>query len=106
MDLLVIYENQTLLTLTKSSMKIWDLNDLFKTKESRTVFNIKPGYRAVETSSLVGSKQFKKKIYPRGKSLSLFYFISANELVTAGIVSEGSAIFIKSYFINKFHITI
>lgn len=47
-DVVVIYEMQAILTLTKSYLKIWDLLTLMDIKESQVIFKIKPGYMGIE----------------------------------------------------------
>lgn len=82
------------------------MNELFQNSEIRNVFQLKPGYKAYDLSSASGAKTYKKKIIVRETPVFAFYFISPNDLIVGGVVSQGKNKnwFINSFFINKFKI--
>jgi hypothetical protein len=108
MDICMIYEQATLLTLTKDCIKIWDFNEMIRKKDFVSVFQVRPGYRAIESQVNSGTKNYKKKILVRETATSLFYFVSPNDAIVGGAISlyETDKWYINSFAINKFSIAI
>lgn len=82
---------------------------MFKKKDYTNIFQIKPGYKAIESQSSSTTKLYKKKILTRESATSLFYFISPNDSIIGGAVSynnKSGKWYIKSFAINKFSVAI
>ncbi len=47
-----MYQTNTLVTVAKDHIKIWDLKDLFAKTAQTGKFKIKPGYEAIEKHSM------------------------------------------------------
>jgi hypothetical protein len=83
----MIYEQSTIITLTKDCIKIWDFNEMIRKKDFVNVFQLRPGYRAIESHVNSAPKNFKKKILIRETATTLFYFVSPNDAIVSGAIS-------------------
>jgi hypothetical protein len=81
---------------------------MIKKKDFVSVFQVKPGYRAIESQFNNALKNFKKKILIRETATTLFYFVSPNDVIVGGAISLSQAgkWYINSFAINKFNVSI
>lgn len=85
------YFSNSLLTMTENHLKIWDLDELFFGEQATDlIFQIKPGFKALQKRPDSCAYEPKKKIMIRGKGLSCFSAAGKSSSYVVGVTSLGS----------------
>jgi hypothetical protein len=106
----ILYYSNTLATVTKGTVKFWDIEEiLFSATTAELAFRVQPGYKAIEKNRVTSRNELKKKILIRGKACFLLACPTRYSNYMIAILSHGdrpSDCYLRLFYLSKFKILI